>query len=318
MKHENLQRLNAGQQGAIVSLNQWSLCRLCSVLALAGMISVGAGFVEPARAINLTLTHQVTETTAPSVSAVFNIESNLAAQPASNTQFPQPAANKLRQDLSQRTGIPPGKLRVVEAARKNWSDGCLGLPKPDELCTQATVDGWRVVLSDGNRRWVYRTDRRGFNFRLEPPSRPTSPPRGDGSIQPTPISAGELPPAVDAKTVFRAIASGGFIGRTYETTLTRDGRVTRRLINPNGTPGKPEVRRISQQQVWQFQQLLRQHHLERFNRLNYPPVQGSADFTTITLSSRSSTVRYADTIQNQLPSSLQAIIQGWNQITASN
>ena len=84
-----------------------------------------------------------------------------------SAQLPAPLANKLRQDLSQRTGIPAKTLQIVAATRKTWSDGCLGLAQPGELCTMAMVDGWHVTLSAGSRRWVYRTDTRGMSIRLE-------------------------------------------------------------------------------------------------------------------------------------------------------
>ena len=316
MKH-NVKRSNEPQQLAIAALSQKSLSQkslgsLCAILILTGMVSAGSVFVGSG-AIALTLSRQSLENPA-SASAVIKDERDLTAKPPSSSQLPPALANKLRQDLSKRLSISPGKLRVLEASRQSWPNGCLGLEKPGEMCTFMIVEGWRVVLSDGNRRWVYRTDLRGLNFRLETANRPTPVPTSDGRIKPTRMALSELPPALDGRTIFRAIASGGFIGRTYETTLTRDGRVIRVLISPNGTTAKPEIRRVSQQQVWQFQQLLQQHHLERFHRLSYPATPGSADFTTITLLSRSSTVRYADTIQDQLPPSLQAIIQAWNQI----
>jgi len=91
--------------------------------------------------------------------------------------LPTAIAQRLRQDLSQRTGIPVKHLKWIEARRQTWTDGCLGLGRPDELCTQALVEGWRVVFSKGTKRWVYRTDEPGRVFRLEPsdaPPRPTS------------------------------------------------------------------------------------------------------------------------------------------------
>jgi hypothetical protein len=324
MKH-NVKRSNELQQLAIAalsqkllsqkslsqkSLSQKSLSSLFSILILTGMFSVGSVFVESG-AIALTLNRQPLENLASN--STPKGERDLATKPTGSSQLPSSLANKLRQDLSKRLSIPAGKLRVLEASRQSWPNGCLGLEKPGEMCTFMIVEGWRVVLSDGSRRWVYRTDSRGLNFRLETANRPT-PPTSDGRIKPTQMALNELPPALDGRIIFRAIASGGFTGRTYETTLTRDGRVIRVLVSPNGITAKPETRRVSQQQVWQFQQLLQQHHLEQFHRLSYPATPGSADFTTITLLSHSSTVRYADTIQDQLPSSLRTIIQAWNQI----
>lgn len=72
-----------------------------------------------------------------------------------------------RQDLSQKTKISVNRLQIQAAQRQTWPDGCLGLAKPGELCTQALVAGWRIVLTDNQKTWVYRTDSSGANLRLE-------------------------------------------------------------------------------------------------------------------------------------------------------
>jgi hypothetical protein len=95
--------------------------------------------------------------------------SAIVAETGSAKKLPPPLADALRRDLSQRVKLPFAKLRVVEATSKRWPDGCLGLARPNEFCTQALVNGWRVVLSDGNKRWIYRTDQRGRVMRLEKP-----------------------------------------------------------------------------------------------------------------------------------------------------
>lgn len=82
-------------------------------------------------------------------------------------QLPARIANAVVRDLAKRTGIEPGQLKVTQSSQQTWSDGCLGLARPDEICTQALVDGWRVVVSNKRRSWVYRTDRNGRVLRLE-------------------------------------------------------------------------------------------------------------------------------------------------------
>ncbi len=77
-------------------------------------------------------------------------------------------------DVSKRTGIPTEKLKITQYSRQTWPNGCLGLSKPDEICTQALVEGWRVVVAGNNRRWVYRSDRNGRILRLESPKKSTS------------------------------------------------------------------------------------------------------------------------------------------------
>jgi hypothetical protein len=88
--------------------------------------------------------------------------------PQATVQLPSTVATRLRQALSKQTKIPPAKLKVVEATPKTWPDGCLGLAKADEMCTEALVTGWRVVFSNGNQRWIYLSDKQARVYRLEP------------------------------------------------------------------------------------------------------------------------------------------------------
>lgn len=280
--------------------------RLATMLVLAGVLSLGmSGSGDSAIAASLScMTHP---------SGVL-----ISATPTQTAQPPQAMINTLRQSLSKQTGIPAKKLRVVESSQTTWTNGCLGLAKPDEMCTQVMVPGWRVVFSNGTQRWIYRTDATGKNYRLEtPPQRSRSPiptkPGSMSSLQPMQLAETELPPKLKRDEVFRVIASGGFTGQTRQTTLLKDGRVLQVRLNPDGSTTQPEVHRVSSTQVAQFQDLV-QRHLPKFDRYNYPAASGSADFITVTLSSPSGTVRYADTVQNQLPADLQTIVQTWHRM----
>jgi hypothetical protein len=86
---------------------------------------------------------------------------------AATVQVPPSVVNRLRQALSKQTRIPAAKLKVVEAVPKTWTDGCFGLARSSEICTQALIKGWRVVLSSGSQRWICRTDQQGRVYRLE-------------------------------------------------------------------------------------------------------------------------------------------------------
>jgi hypothetical protein len=381
----SLQASADSQQETVVQREKTFFCQLFSMLALAGFLSMGTAslLVPAAIAADATPVSQ-------------SVKGSKDGQPMGDRNLPPAFANRLRQDLSQRTGIPPGKLRVIEASRKTWSDGCLGLGRPEESCLQALVEGWRVVLSDGSRRWVYRTDERVRVYRLEPEANQSSslpapvrravlqaasrrtgltasqfqlvrveqitvdgclnlPDRNEACIeiaqqawrvvvqagqqrlvyhasangsqvrldqaasqigdrfQPGQIPTSQLPPALEGGAVFRTIASGGFMGQTYQTVLLNDGRVIRMQIHANGATSNPEpIRRISQQEMRQFRQLL--DALKQFDRLDYPALPGSADFITVTLSSRSSTVRYSDSVYNQLPQALQQIVETWTRL----
>ncbi len=86
---------------------------------------------------------------------------------STSNQLPSRVTNAVLVDLSKQTGISTGQLQITQYSRQTWSNGCLGLAKPGEICTQAIVEGWRVVAANGRQNWVYRTDRNGRVLRLE-------------------------------------------------------------------------------------------------------------------------------------------------------
>lgn len=226
--------------------------------------------------------------------------------PTATSVFPKRLEHRLRQDLSRQVNLLPAQLQLVQATQQTWSDGCLGLVRPGEFCTQAVVSGWRVVFAHQSQQWAYRTDAEGGRVRLEPAA--------NQALRPARIPQSELPTALAKNVVLRAISTGGFAGRTYQTTLTKDGRLTQVQIYPNGNAAAPQVRRLSRQQVRQFQQVLSRLRLERFDRDDYLPPTGAADFITTTVSTQTSTFRYADLNVVQLPKPLQTTLQAWEEI----
>ncbi len=94
---------------------------------------------------------------------------SLAIQPAiaQTAQLPDPVAASVKQDVAKTLQISADKLKIVSFTQQNWPDGCLNLPKKDEICTQAIVPGWRVEVTDGAQQYFYRTDSTGKTLRAE-------------------------------------------------------------------------------------------------------------------------------------------------------
>lgn len=90
--------------------------------------------------------------------------------PATPKTQPSPSPALLQatiQDLARRTKIPVKQIQVKSAIAKTWPNGCLGLARKEEMCTQMLVSGWQIVLGHGQHTWRYRTDQTGKNLRLE-------------------------------------------------------------------------------------------------------------------------------------------------------
>jgi hypothetical protein len=81
--------------------------------------------------------------------------------------LPVAVATSVKQDLVRQFRLPLASVKVRDFSAQAWPDGCLGLAKTDEICTQATVNGWQVIATDGSQNYVYRTDNTGKNLRSE-------------------------------------------------------------------------------------------------------------------------------------------------------
>jgi hypothetical protein len=127
--------------------------RIFTALILTGILSVGSG-----------LTLIKSATAAPS--DFLPATTNEVYQNKQQNRLPPAVANAVLRDLAKRTGISARRLQITAYSKKTWNDGCLGLPKPDEFCTQALVPGWRVVVSSGKQKWVYHTNNNGRSLRL--------------------------------------------------------------------------------------------------------------------------------------------------------
>ena len=138
--------------------------QIISALFLTGILSLGSGLtlLQSATAAPRNRTQ---EAAGEMVKGKGYAQARLNDSPAN--RLPSPVANAVRQDLSRQVKIPPSKLRITKFSQETWPDGCLGLPGADEFCTQALVEGWRIVVSDGSQTWVYRTDSKGRVMRLE-------------------------------------------------------------------------------------------------------------------------------------------------------
>lgn len=61
--------------------------------------------------------------------------------------------------LATGLGISPELVKVVSIVEKVWPNGCLGLAKEGEICTEALVDGYEAKLSAQGVTYTYRTDK---------------------------------------------------------------------------------------------------------------------------------------------------------------
>jgi hypothetical protein len=223
--------------------------------------------------------------------------------------FPESIGSAVLQATSAQSGLPLERLRLSQAKPKTWSDGCLGLAPPDQLCTAVLVRGWEVLVTHQRQEWVYRTSATGEKIILDPAgshlSRLMVPPAEQ-------IPTNQLPSKVDRSVVFREIKTGGLAGVTQEIRLYKDGRLVKQ---PRSTISKPSegelIRTLPKVEVKAFQKWLEIHRFGQFGGLRYPAPNESADYFTITLGNWQTTVQYTDTGRKQLPFDLERVQMMW-------
>jgi len=63
--------------------------------------------------------------------------------------------------LSGKTGLPADKIKLVSTEAVTWQDGCLGVQRAGMMCTQAIVEGFRIVLEADGKEYEFHTNQDG-------------------------------------------------------------------------------------------------------------------------------------------------------------
>jgi len=66
---------------------------------------------------------------------------------------------RARQDLAQRLGADPAKIRIAGTQAHRWDDSALGCPREGEAIKTGPVDGFKLALNYAGRTYTYHTDR---------------------------------------------------------------------------------------------------------------------------------------------------------------
>jgi hypothetical protein len=223
--------------------------------------------------------------------------------------LPTNVTQRLLQTVAKQVRIPVSRLRVAAVKTATW-DGCLGIFKPGQACTRIALSGWQVIVTGGDRSWVYHLDEAGN--RLVQNSTASG---SRGALVPSFIPE-QNKPALEANVVFQSIVSGGLMGRVTQVTLTNDGVMTQLITAPNIRSRPVVVKRLSQQQLKQFKQVLEARRFRNLNDLSYLSSAAFADYPTTMLQTAGSTVQYIDLEMKNFPLALRQAIQAWKQLSS--
>ena len=68
--------------------------------------------------------------------------------------------------LVAQLGVALGDVQVISTEPTEFSDGCLGLGRPDESCLQAITPGWLIMVEVAGQEYEVRTDQTGQQVRM--------------------------------------------------------------------------------------------------------------------------------------------------------
>jgi hypothetical protein len=83
-------------------------------------------------------------------------ESGNPAPPAPSLVIPARVRDEVVAAAAAQAGVDPADVIVLSAEARTWGDSSLGCPQPGMSYTQATVDGYQVVVSAGGSTYDYR------------------------------------------------------------------------------------------------------------------------------------------------------------------
>jgi hypothetical protein len=84
-----------------------------------------------------------------------------------NPSYPNPYADLTPAQLAALThlsktlNLPADQITLISTEPETWPDGCLGIDQPGMMCTQALVEGYRIIFEAGGREYEVRTNESG-------------------------------------------------------------------------------------------------------------------------------------------------------------
>lgn len=182
-------------------------------LGLGGPAESCAAVITPGYAITFTLDGE-------SYTVRTDLDGNQARVEAAAVEAPAgdelpPAVEAARAELARELGVEPATIELVYFEQCEWSDSCLGLGGPAEICAAVITPGWEVALLVDDQQYAVRTDFDGEQVRIV----------DESAGEPT----GEIPgPELNGAVVFFQ-RSGGLAGELLTARIYPDGKIERAL-----------------------------------------------------------------------------------------
>jgi hypothetical protein len=82
--------------------------------------------------------------------------------------LPPDVALNVQNFISESLGVAAESIEIRNVEKKDWPNGCLGLPEGDEACVEAITPGWLLTFNINEQEYRYRVDETGTVIRQEP------------------------------------------------------------------------------------------------------------------------------------------------------
>ena len=90
------------------------------------------------------------------------------APPGSIHNLPVPdAVAAVKSHIAIEENVDEGKVIILTAYEKEWTDSCLGLGGPAESCLAVITPGYEITVQVNGREQTYRTNADGSTIRAE-------------------------------------------------------------------------------------------------------------------------------------------------------
>lgn len=230
--------------------------------------------------------------------------------PAASVGLPPDITDRLFQQIAQETGAAASSLKVVAVKQSVW-DGCMGIFEPGQACTKIALPGWQVIVSGEQQSWVYHVSEDGRIVQNSTAS------GSQADLVPSFMTDESALDSHGATLVFRWMETGGLAGMVSEKFLMSDGTIYRRSSQFHTEPMTEPVveKRLTPQQVEQFQQMLIAQKFQNLNGLRYVSAASLADYPTTTVQALGTIVQYTDLELGNFPPALQTVIQTWEKLS---
>ncbi|NIR96432.1 MAG: hypothetical protein GWO08_23200, partial [Gammaproteobacteria bacterium] len=77
-------------------------------------------------------------------------------------EVPLELIDQILSDLEKQTDMSADSFAVIQAQAVVWNDGSLGCPEPGQFYTQATVNGYQVIIEVNNKKYDYHASESGY------------------------------------------------------------------------------------------------------------------------------------------------------------